>query len=536
MSVKQIIIQQIAMKHFLLLFTALFILNIYCYSQELNQTIRGEVVDAFTKLPIQGATVLLSDKDPVRGTTTDNNGLFRFENVEVGRIKIQVSAIGYNPFLQNNLLLTTGRELVLSITLEEQIYQLEEVDITATNKNQPTNEMALISARSFTVEQTERYAGSLGDPSRMAQNFAGVVTAGDQRNDIIIRGNSPIGVLWRLEGIDIPNPNHFGSMGSTGGPVGMLNNNLLANSDFYTGAFPAEFGNALAGAFDLKLRNGNNEKHEFMGQIGFNGFELGAEGPLSKESKSSYLVNVRYSTLGLLSELGMSFGTGNAIPQYKDVSFKLNYPTKSGRVTLFGILGDSYIEMLDSKGDAADFGFSGTDLFFGSQMGVLGLTHVYYFPNSGRLTNNLAISGHRNNTTMIDYAHDPDTDALKEHLYEIKYTFSSKYSQRINQRNNFNVGLVFDYFDIMYDGKQYVWNIEKYNSYMDTQEQLSSSKTFVEWQHRFSDDITLNTGMHATYLFLNDSYSFEPRMAMKWQINNRNSISFGAGLHSQSQI
>ena len=139
----------------------------------------------------------------------------------------------------------------------------------------------------------------------MAQNFAGVSSAGDQRNDIIIRGNSPQGLLWRLEGIDIPNPNHFGSMGSTGGPVGMLNNNLLANSDFYTGAFPAEFGNALAGAFDLRLRNGNNEKHEFMGQVGFNGFELGAEGPLCRKTKASYLVNIRYSTMEVLNKLGM---------------------------------------------------------------------------------------------------------------------------------------------------------------------------------------------------------------------------------------
>lgn len=143
--------------------------------------------------------------------------------------------------------------------------------------------MATVSARSFTVEETSRYAGSLNDPSRMAANYAGVSSTSDARNDIIIRGNSPLGVLWRLNGMEIPNPNHFGSLGTTGGPVSILNNNLLDKSDFLTGAFPAEYGNALAGVFDLQMRSGNNEKTEFLGQVGFNGFELGAEGPIGKK-------------------------------------------------------------------------------------------------------------------------------------------------------------------------------------------------------------------------------------------------------------
>ena len=470
------------------LFLLLCLFSLLSFSQNnLTQTLRGEVVDAFTKLPLPGATVVVLNSDPIQGTTTDADGNFRFEKLLTGRTEIQVSMVGYHPVVLSNLLLTTGRELVVNINLEEQVIALGGIEITAANSDQPRNEMAITSARSFTVEQTERYAGSLGDPSRMAQNFAGVSSAGDQRNDIIIRGNSPQGLLWRLEGIDIPNPNHFGSMGSTGGPVGMLNNNLLANSDFYTGAFPAEFGNALAGAFDLRLRNGNNEKHEFMGQVGFNGFELGAEGPLCRKTRASYLVNIRYSTMEVLNKLGMDFGTGNAVPQYKDISFKLNFPTKSGRVTLFGMAGDSYIEMLDSKGDSAQFGFSGTDLFFGSQMGVAGLTHVHYFSNDARVTTNLAMTGHQNKTSMIDFVFNPEIEMINEHIYEIKYSLSSKYSQRINKQNFVNTGFVFDLFDIMQKGKQYVKHIQDYRYYMDIHENLSSAKAFAEWQYKFSD-------------------------------------------------
>jgi hypothetical protein len=190
--------------------------------------------------------------------------------------------------------------------------------------------MATVSARAISVEQTERFAGSLGDPARMVANYAGVSSKDDSRNDIVIRGNSPAGVLWRLDGVEIPNPNHFGSLGATGGPVSMINNNLLATSDFLTGAFPAEYGNALAGAFDLHLRPGNTFTHEFTGQIGFNGFELGAEGPLLEKRaiKPSYLINFRYSTLDVMNMMGMDFGTGAAIPQYKDLTYNVTFPTE----------------------------------------------------------------------------------------------------------------------------------------------------------------------------------------------------------------
>lgn len=185
-----------------------------------------------------------------------------------------------------------------------------------------------MSARQLSTDEAFRYAGTRSDPSRMAQNFAGVSGTNDGRNDIIIRGNSPVGVLWRMDGIDIPNPNHFSTLGATGGPVSILNINTLKNSDFLTSAFPAQYGNALAGVFDLKLRNGNNEKNEFIGQLGFNGFEFGAEGPLNKNSKASYLVNYRYSMVAALQSIGLNFGTGSATPYYQNSTFKINIPTK----------------------------------------------------------------------------------------------------------------------------------------------------------------------------------------------------------------
>ncbi len=506
-------------------------------ASDYRQTFRGEVIDALTELPLPGATVIILGSDPLKGTATDADGRFRMENIPLGRLDIRVSMVGYQSTLVSNLLLTSGRELVITVRLEEKVTRLADVEVRPeVRKDQPVNEMALVSARSFTVEETERYAGSLGDPSRMAANFAGVSAPSDQRNDIVIRGNSPLGLLWRLEGVEIPNPNHFGSMGSTGGPVSMLNNNLLTNSDFYTGAFPAEYGNALAGAFDLRMRNGNSEQREYMGQVGFNGFELGAEGPFSGERRSSYLVNVRYSTMEALHALGIDFGTGTAIPEYKDISFKLNFPLKKGRITLFGLGGESYIEMLDSEGDDAQYGFSGTDLYFGARSGVAGLSHLHYVDEDTWFTTRLALTGIQNTSDIYDLGLSSENRAIIERDHEIRYSLSTKYSRRVNVRNFYQVGLLYDYFDIKYVGQEYFPDLGEYFYYMNTEGNLGMFRAFGEWQHRFSNQFSISSGLHASWFFLNNSYSLEPRLGMKWSFREGQSLSFGAGLHSQTQM
>ena len=281
------------------------------FAKEPTQTIRGIVIDNQSKTPLIGVSVVLLNTENFVGSASDVNGNFRLENIPVGRQSIKATYVGYRE-RAIPVIVTSGKETVITIEMEESVVQGKEVVISAEReKTKAINEMATVSARSFTIEETSRYAGSRNDPARMAANYAGVSGANDSRNDIIIRGNSPQGVLWRLNGIDIPNPNHFGSLGSTGGPVGILNNNVLDNSDFMTGAFPSEYGNALAGVFDLRMRSGNNEKHENMFQLGFTGFEGGIEGPFSKKSKASYLVNYRYSSLAVFQKLGVNFGTGN---------------------------------------------------------------------------------------------------------------------------------------------------------------------------------------------------------------------------------
>ena len=262
------------MKKILLFFISSFYLTLH--SQSPTQTIKGYVVDKESQIPLPGVIVTVLNTSPLLGAASDENGEFKILNVPIGRWQLKFQAVSYKE-KYITIILNSGKESVSNIELEESVVQSEEIVITAEqDKSQTNNKMSTVSSRIFSAEEAARYAGSRNDPARMAANFAGVSGANDSRNDIIIRGNSPIGILWRLNGIDIPNPNHFGSAGSTGGPISILNNNTLGNSDFMTGAFAADYGNATSGVFDLKMRQGNNEKHEYIAQLGFNGFELGA--------------------------------------------------------------------------------------------------------------------------------------------------------------------------------------------------------------------------------------------------------------------
>ncbi|MCB9187625.1 MAG: carboxypeptidase-like regulatory domain-containing protein, partial [Flavobacteriales bacterium] len=358
---------------------------------QITQTIRGKVVDAVSQRPLPGASVVVLDSSKFQGAATDFDGNFHLENVPIGRVSLKVSFIGYEDQFLQNLVLNPSKQLVLNIQLQEKINKVDEVVVKAEReKGEPLNEMAVISARAFSVEETRRFAGSWQDPARAAAAYAGVSGGSDERNDIIIRGNSPTAVLWRLEDINIPNPNHLSFSGSTGGPVSILNNNMLANSDFFTGAFPSEYGNANAGVFDLNLRRGNNEKREYYFQLGLNGLEFGLEGPFTKKHPASYLASYRYSTMALISLMGINIGI-SAVPLYQDLTFVIDVPTKkkAGRFTLWGIGGLSSIHIEDNPG------FNGgaeekRDQDLGSDMGAAGLTHLIFLGEKTSLKTTVA--------------------------------------------------------------------------------------------------------------------------------------------------
>ena len=318
-----------------LTFLAMVLFTSVLQAQRLTQTVRGIVLDKDAQIPLVGATIVKSGAETDFGTTTNANGEFTLPNVPVGRHNFKVSYMGYEPCVLNELLVGSAKEVVLNIELVETINNMEEVVVMAkTRKDQPLNFMSTVSSRVFSVEEASRYAGGFDDPTRLASSFAGVAASEIESNGISVRGNSPAMVQYQMEGVEIDNANHFeGGDMLGGGFVSLFNSHLLANSDFMTGAFPAQYGNALSATFDMKLRNGNNQKHEHAAQIGVMGIDIASEGPIKKGGKASYLFNYRYSTFGLLTSF---LPEGEGLPVYQDLTYKINLPSKAGTFALWG--------------------------------------------------------------------------------------------------------------------------------------------------------------------------------------------------------
>ncbi len=534
---KRLDINMIRIKYLILAVILLGSSN-YLKSQTLTQTVRGTVIDAESKQALEGVTVVIS-KYPQLADITESKGRFKISGVPVGRHEIRFSLLGYNNNTIGNIEITSGKEVVLNIELTEKVYETAAVEITATQqKNLPNNEMATLSVRNFNSEETNRYAGSRGDPSRMASTTAGVSSGNDSRNDIIVRGNSPIGVLWRLEGIDIPSPNHFSAQGATGGPVSILNNNLLANSDFYTGAWPADYGTKNAAVFDLKLRNGNNEKREFTGQIGVNGIELGAEGPFNKGYNGSYLINYRYSTLDAFTAMGISFGVSGS-PRYQDISWKINLPTeKIGVFNFWGIGGLSDIIINDDKRKQGDWSYTetGTNLVYGSGMSAAGIsnTHYYNAKTFGKLTLSSTYAIFKITVdTLSDNRDKFNTynSRSSDYQHHAQYLINSK----INNKNLIRFLTTYTILSIDYKTKFYSNDYRIFIDLMKAKRNTNLLQSSVSWQYKFSDRLILNNGIHFQQLFLNNNYAIEPRSGIKWQFKENQSLNIAYGLHNQIQ-
>ena len=524
------------------LFIILFsFFTLFVFAQTPTQTVRGKIVDNETQSELVGAIILIVDTGKfLRNTTSDVNGNFRFENISVGRHVIIFKYIGYKD-RSIPIVLTSGKELVLVVELLQAVVQNKEVVISAeSEKSKPINDMATVSARSFTIEETSRYAGSIGDPSRMASNYAGVTGANDSRNDVVIRGNSPLGVLWRLNGSDIMNPNHFGSFGSTGGPVSMLNNNVLDNSDFMTSAFPAEYGNATAGVFDLRMRKGNNEQFEFLGQVGFNGFEGGMEGPFSKKHNGSFLINYRYSTLAIFQKLGEEFGIGDAIPKYQDASYNLNFPTKKmGVFNIWGVGGLSSIALYDSHIDTTKLNLyaqGGYDTDYETQTGMTGITHSYILNTTAYSKFTIAFTGMRNSIQLDSFSYSDHSkwrsygSDFRQGKVSANYLFLKKFNSKNTLKSG---GSATDLLINLKDSANY--SVTRFRHLRDIKTSTWMLQGFSQWQHRFNDRLTFNTGIHAQLLTLNNSFALEPRLGIRWQTGEKTAISFGSGMHAQMQ-
>jgi hypothetical protein len=424
------------------------------------------------------------------------------------------------------LLLASGKELVLDIALTESVVAMSEVVVNALkNDGIPGQGLAVTSSRTFSVEESKRYAGSMGDPARMASAFAGVTSGADDNNALIVRGNSPRGILWRIDGIEIPNPNHFTTEGASHGIVSILSPNVIANSDFLTGAFPAQYGNALSGIFDITLRSGNSHKREYAVQTGLLGVEASAEGPFSKKYAGSYLVNYRYSTLSILDKFKFDVNQAGQYKDYQDVAFKVLFPSRAGTFSLFGIGGKSE----SNRTDTTLFDNSGSDV------GIVGVTYSKNLNGHTVISSSISLSH-----TVIASNSELQTEqagffALTEN-YSKSYTRMSL-SARRKITNKFYLESGFTLSRLFYDF--YLRNTDTenptYEVIVNFRERGKSgiAQAFVYAKQYLSPRLFAFYGFHYLGFELSRDHSLEPRMGVKCQLTERQSLSIGVGKHSR---
>ncbi|MBI1668559.1 TonB-dependent receptor [Capnocytophaga periodontitidis] len=516
------------------------VLPLVAHSQDITQTLRGTIYDQSTHEPLIGATIVVQNSQPVIGTTTDEDGNFSITNLPLGRVSLEISYIGYESRVIPEVLITSAKEVVLSIALKEAATELEGVEVVAgIRKEKALNAMATVSARTFSVEETQRYAGGLSDPARLASAFAGVSTGNLQDNSIVVRGNAPQGVQWRLEGVEIPSPQHFsGGNVIGGGLVTLFSNQVIGNSDFLTGAFPAEYGNALAAVFDVKMRTGNTSRYEHTAQVGILGLDFASEGPLSRAKGSSYLFNYRYSTLGLLSDLKIN-KTGQRI-KYQDLSFKLNFPTeKAGTFSLWGIGGidNTHKDALNAPADwKTDIDRVNNN--WDTYVGTVGLRHQITAGERSFVESHLAFSG-TDDRISTDYLSDdasvftPDSRLKKQNG---TLTLATSLTHKFSPLATLKVGI---------SSKQlfYKYNLSAAQDYVpSTYARIVNSagnthltEGYAQLKYQLSPSLLANVGLRAHYFGLSKELSLESRAGLAWKLSDKHSLSFGYGKHSQPE-
>jgi hypothetical protein len=522
----------------------LMLLYLSCYdalTQNLTQTLKGTVTDKETGVTLPGANIIEINSAPPNGAVTDAAGKFKL-TAGIGRISLKITYLGYEDYVVRDILVASGKEVDIDVALQEKVIRTSDVVIRSDNSGgKSVNQMAIISTNTIRTDDALRYAGGFYDPSRIVNAFAGVVTANsDQSNDIVIRGNSSRGLLWRVEGIEIPNPNHFSDgQGGSGGAFSSVSSNVIDNFDFYTGAFPAEFGNAFSGVMDLNLRKGNSDKHEYAFQTGMIGAEIAMEGPFSNKSDASYLINARYTNFKILSDLNLiDLGETNYAPRTEDLVFNLNFPLKkAGNINLFGIYGSSEMGKVAVRDSAEWTSLSDQwEEMLKQSSGSLGLKYLYVLPDSKTYIK-----------TVIAYT--TYSDSYREGYVDSAYNFSPGYyysynypafrtsvllNHKFDTKNTLRAGLIYNYLTAtMSDIRKSSAGIN--DTLVSPEAQESLFQGYGQWKFRPSSDLEIITGLHLLESTQDRHLRIEPRLGLRWQLTPGNAFIAGFGFHSRSE-
>ena len=506
-----------------------------------TQTIKGSLFETYSLAPVVGAAVQVEGNGIHQTTLSDATGQFKLAKLPLGRYDVTITAIGYNTYVQQAVNILSAKQTVLEIGLTESSEMLQEVVVSSTERR-VTNEAAIVSAKSFNVEELSRIPGSVDDPARMIRKFAGVPpTANITNNSINVRGNAARGLRYRLEDMDIYNPNHFGLLGGSGGSLTIFSQHLLTSTDFYTGAFPADYGNTTGAVFDMRFRNGNTERHEQAIQMSFLGIDFAAEGPLSNTGRSSYIANYRYSSTGIINSF-LNFG---AIPTFQDLSFKLNWKLKNGgQFNVFGLAGMSS-SSLTPQADTTTWNgqTSAFASYTSSKTATAGISYLKPINDRTYFKSILVGTGIEAKQSRYYMRSDyvtRDTSRIGDD-FDFTTSWQGYINHKFSDRHSHRSGVIVSrmYSDVEFvQGIASTTDIGAYNLSDTVRYGEGSSfltQAYSRSQYQITENLKLNAGVHMMSLAMTGEISIEPRLGLRYRIDKKSNVNFAYGLHSQME-
>lgn len=504
-----------------------------------TQVIYGEVRDNLTQKPIKNVSIELLNYLPLKVAITDENGAFELEDVPLGKHRLLVTHDNYELVIVPDVSVTAGKQVKLNLGMEELVVSMQEIVVQTstkkTTRDQPNNNMAIMGIRSFNIEDVRRYAGARNDPSRLAANYAGVHIGNDIENGIIVRGNSHLNVLWQLEGMPIPNPNHFSLAGLVSSLWPMINTNLMRNSDFLNGAFPAQYGNVTGAVFDIGLRSGNTNIYEGTIQVGYTGLEAGFEGPISKNKGSSFVISYRYSIYDLIQKIGLTLPT-DLIPNNQDLSFKLDFgESKLGNFSIFGLGGSGFFDLAPGDIDSNDIANKFARIVnVRKDLAILGMKYRLFLTPEKKSYWQTTLGGsiereyYREDTLTEESVRNT---VLTNDLENTNVTLSSFINFGFNFNHTLRVGVTETFMYTNSRLQDQLFN----QGFRDFQGGTLLSQVYAQYLVRFSKKLRMNLGVNAQHFLLNHSIGVGPRLALSWQPLSSHKFSLGYGWHHQIQ-
>ena len=496
----------------------LALIFLFLSSAVIGQTLSGRIFDAYSLESLPGASISISPGN--LGAAADSSGRFFIEDLDPGYYQLLVSYIGYEETRITDIWIRNGNPVELEIAMTRQVSQLTEVVVRG------RQEQLELGRLSITEEQVNRFAATYYDPARLITNSPDIAITNDQNNRVSVRGFSPNYNVWRLQGVELVNPNHLTNAGTfsdepiaTGGSVNIISAQMLGRSDFVYGDFQPKYGNSLGGIFDMNLKKGNQRKRHHVVQASLIGIDLASEGPFSENSKASYAVNYRYSFTGLLTNLGVDFG-GESIG-FQDLSFNISLPFENNsELQVFGLGGLNFNNFDARTLDESEIAKDRSDIYLDGKMGGTGASYRHRL-GSGYANHSVAISASQN---IRDQNYYDSTQTL----------FQTQRTDQVNQivswhsqftspvgKGHLNYGIMANYYLYQGGGSIQVYSVEQFliNPHLNLNYQLLD---------RLNADVGVN--------FLtndNGNNAVDPRIGLTYYLNNQVDLYLKGGMFSQ---